>query len=1138
MSRTMNTAFVALVIATFAYTQKISSSIVGLVTDTSGAAVQGAEIIILNRGTGISISALTDTAGYYSVHNLLAGAYEIRTRKEGFASLQVGGIQVLTAQTVRQDLTLTVGEVQQSVSVIGSSPLVKTDSASIAGEITTRQINNLPVSFQSIDTLLTLVPGAQIAEGASNPKTGGVMYWGGTNFNVNGAAANDSSNGRGAVAFGTGMVALPPIGSLQEFKVNVSGMNAEYRMQSTVDLVTKQGSNTFHGEAYEYNQNKALAANTFLRNMAGQPKQPYNLNQFGGNLGGPIWRNKAFFFFNYAGFRQRLSSNPRLTFPSQQMRQGDFSSLCSGYNSLGVCQDTKGTQLYNPYSGQPFLRNQVPSGLITGQAKAILPYLPSLTDLTSVGLPFGAPNFTGLVTAPRDFNAYDARIDYHLSTDDNLSFIYTRNVAGPWFQARGTPSSYGNGSNFGYKTFIYNLTETHIFSPSTLNELRVAWFNFPQIRAGQNLDFDPRSLFPQQADSAQRGLPNMRITGYSSIGDYGAGTYRYSPNLELNENFTHVRGKHTIKAGISLAFYAWGVPSPYAALPGFSFSGRWTGNKGWPGQPQSQGNAFADFLLGVADSSSTSAPGHDVKFSDKTYEFYVQDTWQASRRLTIYYGIRYQYQAPWEIRDNLRSSFNFQTNKLILPQDSDVPTLPPFGASSATFNALLPYFTTTKAEHLPLNPIQPDKTNWGPRFGFAFRPFTDNKTVFRGGYGIYYAFDPAGLGTLDETINPPWQGTSGVLASPQNFISQLPGNPTSTFLPDITFSNPFPTKLGAEPVSAHPSIFPMQHDFKHARTQMWNLTLERQFGLDQMARISYVGNHTSNMTWYYYDVNVPVNQIPNVPIQDQRPLQPWADVSATLSGAKQNFNQLQLEFIKRYSHGLTAQVEYQWTRSLTNADEVGGPQRPQFPQLDYGNTSFVARHQLVFNYTYELPFGRDRQWASGMNKFADSILGGWQLSGISAYRGGLPFSVKFQVPSNYIGWWGGRADQVEGVPLYAVQSGHDISSGVQWFNPAAFAPPQPWQWGNSAPFLLWGPGFWNWDVSLQKNFGIRVRGLESSRLQIRADFLNLFNHFNLGQPSASIADTRDGGVSDPTSGKIFGGVGNPRIVQISLRFSF
>jgi hypothetical protein len=1139
MSRIVNAAVLSLILLVSGYTQKITSSVVGLVTDTSGAAVQGAQVVIINEGTGISVEITSDTGGNYAANNLFAGSYEIRTRKEGFASLRITGIQVLAAQTVREDLALTVGEVQQSVSVIGASPLVKTDSTSIVGEITTRQIKSLPVSFQSIDTLLTLVPGAQISEGASNPKTGGVMFWGGTNFNVNGAAANDSSNGRGAVAYGTGMVALPPISSLQEFKVNVSGMNAEYRMQATVDLVTKQGSNQFHGEAYEYNQNAALSANTFLANMAGKPKQPFNLNQFGGNLGGPIWRNKAFFFFNYAGFRERLSSNPHLTFPSAAMRQGDFSFLCSSYSSFGTCQDQNGTQLYNPYTGQPFSHNVIPSSLITSQAKDLVHFLPGLTNLNSPGLPFGAPNYTGLVTAPRDFNAYDSRIDYRLSAKDDISFVYTRNVAGPWFQARGTPPNYGNGSNFGYKTFIYNLTETHIFSPSTLNELRVAWFNFPQIRAGQNLNFDPTSLFPQQAESPQRGLPTMKFAGYSGIGDYGAGYYRYSPDLEINENFTHVHGGHTIKAGVSLAGYAWGVPSPFAALPSFSFSGQWTGNKGWPGQPQSQGNAFADFLLGVANSSSTSAPGHDVKFSDRNYEFYVQDTWQAARRLTVYYGVRYEYQAPWAVRDNLRTSFDFAKNKLILPQNSQTPTLPPFGASAATFNAFLPYFTTTKAEGLSLNPIQPDKNDWGPRLGFAFRPFSDNKTVLRGGYGMYYSFDPAGLGTLDETINPPWQGTSGVLASPQNFISRLPGAPTTTFLPDITFSNPFPTTLGGEAVSANPSLFPMQRDFKHPRTQMWNLTLERQFGLDHMARISYVGNHTSHMTWYYADINVPLAQTPNVPIQNQRPFQPWADMDATLSGAKQNFNQLQLEYIKRFSKGFSAQAEYQWTRSLSNADEVGGPQRPQFPQLDYGNTSFVARHQLVFNYIYELPFGHNRPWLSRLNTFAESILGGWQLSGISAYRGGLPFSVSFEVPSSYVGWWGGRADQVSGASLYSGrQSGHDIGSGVQWFNPASFAPPQPWQWGNSAPFLLWGPGFWNWDTSLQKNFDLHIRGLEAPRLQLRADFLNVFNHFNLGQPSGSIADTRDGGVSDSTSGKIYGGTGNPRIIQISLRFSF
>jgi len=1118
--------------------QKITSSIVGLVTDASGSAVPGAQITVTNEGTRISIEAATDSTGNYAVHNLPAGVYEIQTKKEGFQSLRISGIQVLTAKTVRVDVILKVGEVQQSVDVTSTAPLINTDSTSIVGEITTRQIRDLPFSFQSIDTMLTMVPGAQTIEGASNPKTGGVMFWGGTNFTVNGIAANDSSNGRGAVGFGTGMVALPPIGSLQEFKVNVSGMNAEYRMQATVDLITKQGTNQFHGEAYEYNQNRALAANTFLLNMAGRPKQPFNRNQFGGNLGGPIIRNKAFFFFNYSGFRQRLTTNPRLTFPTEVMRQGDFSALCSSYGSGGICDNPTGTQLYNPYTGDPFPNNRIPSSLITSQAKTMAGFLPALTD-SSLGLPFGTPNYTGVVSAARNFDAYDLRLDYQLSGTDNLNFSYSRNIGNPWFQPQGTPPNYGNGTNFGYKTFIYNLTETHTFSPNTLNEVRIGWFNFPQIRTGQNLDFDPRSLFPQQPESTQRGLPQVTIGGYSPIRDYGRGSYRYSPNLELNDNFTHVRSGHTIKAGISLSGYAWFVPSSEAALPTFSFSGRWTGNQGWPGRPRSQGNAFADFLLGTADRSSNSAAGHDVKFTDRNYEFYVQDTWQAARRLTLYYGVRYVYQAPWEVRDNLRSSFDFGRNKVVLPQESDTPTLPSMGADQAIFNSFLPYLTTTKALGLPLQYIKPDKNNWGPRVGFAFRPFSDNKTVLRGGYGVYYSFDPAGLGTLDDTINIPWTGTSGVLASPQNFSSQIPGSPTSPYLPDITFSNPFPATLGGQAVATHPSLFPMQRDFQHPTTQMWNLTLERQFGQDQMLRISYIGNHTRNMTWYFYDVNIPSEQIPNRPLQDQRPFQPWADISATMSGAKQNFNQMQLEFGRRFSNGFSAQAQYQWTRSLSNADEVGGPQRPQFPQLDYGNTSFIARHYLVFNYIYELPFGRGRRWLSGSSSVGDSVLGGWQVSGISSYRTGTPFSVLFQVPSNYVGWWGGRADAVAGADFYSGrQEGHDIGNGVQWFNPGSFAPPQPWQWGNSAPFSVYGPGFWNWDLSLQKNFEVPIKGLERPRLQLRADFFNVFNHFNLGNPSRTIANTRDGGVPNSTAGKIFGGTGNPRIIQVGLKFSF
>jgi len=349
----------------------------------------------------------------------------------------------------------------------------------------------------------------------------------------------------------------------------------------------------------------------------------------------------------------------QLDFPSEQMRAGDFSALCATYAN-GTCAAADGVQLYNPFTGVAFPGNQIPSGMITSQAKTLVTYLPQLTANSS-GLPNGAPDYVGQVSAARDFDDYEARLDWQLSDKDSLTGFFTHNVGFPWAQPRGTPPNYGNGANFGYKTIIFHLAESHTFSPNTINEIRVGWLNFPQIRSGQNPNFDPTSLFPQQPASPQRGLPNMSFTGYGGIGDYGQGLYRYQPSVEIMENFTHVHGRHTLKAGADLTSYAWFVPYPQASLPSFSFSGVWTGNKGNPGQPQSQGNAFADFLLGVANSSSTSGPGHDTKFYDNDWELYFQDTWQATPHLTVYYGVRYVNQEPWTIRDNLRSYYDRAT---------------------------------------------------------------------------------------------------------------------------------------------------------------------------------------------------------------------------------------------------------------------------------------------------------------------------------------------------------------------------------------------------------------------------------------------------------------------------------------------
>jgi Carboxypeptidase regulatory-like domain len=1108
------------------YGQIISSSIVGSVVDASGAAVPGVKIAVTNTGTNISVETTTGESGTYSITNLMTGTYSVTATKDGFRTFQVTGIEVQAAASVRQDVRLQVGAVHQTVQVSGAAPLIQTESPTLGGTISSRQITDLPFAVQAIDGLLSLVPGAQTAWGASNPQTGGTTHWGGNNFTMNGMSVNDSGNGGSSYSYGLGLVNLPDISSLQEFQVKSGNMNAQYRDVGTVMLVTKQGTNQFHGSAYEYNENRSLNANTFLLNAAGQPRPFFLRNQFGANLGGPIIRDKAFFFFDFAGLRQSESSTPNLNLPSMAMRQGDFSVLCSSYDSNGVCNNPNGTQLYNPLNGQAFAGNVIPSQMITSQAKTLLGYLPAPTVANSAGLPFGTPNYVGLVPVSHAVNTYTARGDYQISASDRLFAVWNRNIGFPWSQPLGTPPTYGNATNFGYRDNSINANETHIFSPTTLNDLRIGWFDHASIRSGQNLNFDPTSLFPQLTPSANRGLPTMNMSGaYANISDYGKGYYGPEYDVEISDNFTHVRGSHTFQAGIDETGYKQYSRNPNAPLGSFTFNGQWTGNKGWPGQPQSQGNALADFLLGTANSSSTGVVGTDEIEYGRDWEFYGQDTWQATRKLTVYYGVRYMYQSPWQIRDNMQTHLDITTNQLVLPQTSSTATLPA-NASAALFAAFP--FATTAALGIPLQYINPDKNNWAPRVGFAYRPFGSGNTVVRGGYGVFYNFEPVFIGARDDNLNPPWGGTA------LNFSTSLPGQPTAPFLPDITFQNPFPSSNQLNSVPSHPTIYMMDRSFVNPVTQQWNLTVERQFGSNWMLRGTYFGSQAHHLQWFFGDINVPVTQTPNATIQNQRPLQPWATIDATRSGGKQNFNQLQLEAQKRFSYGLFFQAEYQWTNSLDNVDFVGGPQDWHSPNLDYGNTSYLRRHQLVVNYIYALPVGRGRTFLSNSSGVVNQVLGGWQVSGITTFGGGLPFSVNFNVPSTYVGWWGGRADRLSGSPYSGQQSGHNITSGVQWFNPAAFAPPQPWNWGNSARDTLFGPGLQNWDLSLMKTFTLPV---EQLKLQVRGDFFDAFNHFNLSNPSSSIADTRDGGPAAPTAGKIFGGSGN-RVIQVGMRIEF
>lgn len=1114
------------------HAQNITGSIVGQVSDSSGSALAGAVIKIRNEGTNVTVEATVDNSGAYSVPNLFAGQYTISARKEGFTSVEIKGIQLLASQTARQDIKMNVGEVRQTVEVAGSAPLVRTDMQTIGSTLVAKQLSELPLATRSIDGLIALAAGASTS--GANPRISGSNYWGGNNFTLNGVSVNDPGNGGGAYTSGVsnlGMANMPAPDSLQEFKIDSGNQNAEYRAVATVTMVTKQGANSFHGLAYEYLQNTELNANQFLLNATGQKRPVSKLNQFGGDFGGHFIPNRLFFYGAYRGIKQKTSTPTNLTLPSTAMRDGDFSALCSTYVS-GVCATGAGTQLYNPWTGNPFPNNQIPSNLITPQAKTLLSYLPSPTNLSSTGLPNGTPNYIAPKTNDIGVNGVDYRMDAMLSSKDSLYGVFHWSKGSPWYLASTAyPDSYGNQPNYGYTDFAISLTENHIFSPTALNEFRAAWVVHSSVRTGQNTDFAPWSLFPQLPVSDNGGLPTMTMSGYTGMFyDFGKGYAFPEYDIEFIDNFTKVRGRHTLKFGAAETgfknYIRQGGPALSASLGNplgtFAFTGAWTGNKGWPGQPNSQGNAFADFLLGTANTTNFAGPLTEIVTYSRLWEFYAQDTYQVTPKLTINYGIRYMYQSPWRVRDDRVSYLNLATNKLALPQDSDTVTTPPL-AIPALMNAYA--YETTKQAGWPTSYYQKDTNNFAPRFGFAYRPFSGNNTVIRGGWGVFYNTIPGFIGQHENIFNPPWRTGS-------SYTSRLPGTPTQPFLPDLTFSNPFPSGAGGGP-SANPLVYMTQRNLVNTVMQQWSLTLEHQLAANWAVRASYVGAQTHHGLWYAGDINKPGVQQPNVPLQQQRLYQPWSQINLTHSGGKVNFNQMQLELNKRFSSGLLMQVQYNWTVSRDNLPIVGGPENPQDYNRDYGNSEGIPRQNFVLNYLYEIPVGRGRKF-DVPNRILDGVIGGWSVSGITTYRTGAPFSVNFAVPSNVIGWWGGRADAVASDFYTGQQSGsHDIVSGVPWFNVNAFAPPQKWQYGNASRNMLFGPGFWNWDIGVQKTFAIT----ENHRIQFRADGLNALNHFNLGNPSATIPNTRDGGLADPRAGRIYGGSGG-RVLQLGLKYTF
>jgi hypothetical protein len=1067
--------------------QQITGTILGTVKDVSGAVVSAAVVTVTNEDTNIAFRAATEASGDYVASNLLPGSYTVTTEVAGFKKNTVKGARLLANRTVRVDLVLEPGTVVETIEVRAPSPVVNSENSTVGSIMEAPTIAALPLNGRTIDRLLSLAAGTVDTGGGRTPRFGGAARRSGVQFNVDGVNFNDAGNGSAYYAYtpGAALTDFPSLDAISEFKVDANNQKAEFEASASVTIVGKSGTNQFHGSAFEYNRNRAFAARvpyvppTWV-------KPPFNRNEFGASLGGPIRRDRTFIFGYYEGLRQRTPATNQLSVATAAMRNGDFAGL---------------PVIIDPLSGSPFPNNRVPAERIDPRSKTLIGYVPP-PNLPGIG-PAGTLN-NYIVNVPQfsDVNRLGIRPDHRFSGKDSLwgNFNHSKNTI---LSTGSFPTNYGH-KNVSTRTDSLNVTHVHTFSPRTLNEARFGWVNHGYLGFGMNADFDPRSLFPGlYGPQTTGGLPNVQINNHVTIGDRG-GTLIWSRQLTTQyiDNLTHVHGRHTFKTGVDIDHFSiWSPPQVYgqgegeaqdAGLGRFAFNGRFSNSSTSAAQPA---HAFADFLMGYPNVAYRATQGADVTPRKTRYSAYIQDDWQASRRLTLNVGLRTTSQTPWKEKDGIQANFDFASGKLVVPGNK-------FPAhTQARMVAAYPIVTSAQAG-LPDELLEGQGWKFAPRLGFAYRPFANNKTVVRGGAGLYYNFLQlfSGFNQL-STSNAPF-----VLS--ETFESD-PGR-----VPSLTLAQPFP---GSGAILANPAINAVERNIKDALSQQWSLSLERELVGTLGVRASYVGNKTNHVLYAGRQINVSERQIAGA-IQPNRPYQPWSDISLLDSGGDSTLHQLQLEALQRASRGFSFQAEYSWNRLLDNTPTSGGPQNPYNNRGERGNSDGIQRHIFTGAYSYELPFGPGKPMANvsgGLGK----LIGGWQVGGITILRTGTPFGVSFSATQP--GWRGGRADLVRDPKLPQSERSRD-----RWFDPSAYAVPAPFTYGNSARNMLFGPGAMEFDVSLLKNTAIRERW----SLQLRAEFFNLANHANLGNPSTNIS-------VPATVGKITGASGS-RQIQFAAKVLF
>ena len=1157
---TLSLAWLVLSSLVSLHAQSFYGSVVGTVTDSSGGAMADAKADLINNGTGDRRTAQTDGSGNYQFVNIPPGQYRLQIEKSGFRRYARDPITVEVQSTVRIDVQLEVGDVTQTIEVTSQAPLLQTENASLGQVVEARKVLEMPLNGRNVFSLVSLVPGV-VPGGQSGSTHTGANPFAWANFQIGGGQSNQSASYIDGAPNNASYVNLtmlvPTQDAVQEFRVQTNNLGPEFGRLAggAINLTTKSGTNGFHGSAYEFFRNRVLNANTFFNNRAGVQRPAFSQNQYGVNLGGPIRKDKTFFFGSFEGFRLRQGQSYVYSVPTDPMRDGNFADVRNSAGAVVPIYDPLSNcgRLGNPacavsgtgtevISRTPFAGNVIPASRIDPAAKVMTQ---AWGRANSAGLPFTAVNnFPANASVGGDNDQVKGGVDHNVSDKQRLFVRYTY-----WKNLNLPIDPYGTKVCVDRCTESMNtnqavIGDTYSLTPTTFLDIRLSYTRFHYDRTSLTAGYDLTQLgWPAQLNNlvSFRVRPIPLVTGYNgAFSTNGAGSTIFARNdvYSIMPSMTKILGKHTMKFGgewrrLTHNYYQQNNPSG-----SFNFDALMTSVN--PLAAAGTGNGFASFLLGMG--SGGGITHNNFVAGQMLYRaMYAGDQWQIGSRLTFNYGLRWEQMGPWSER--------FDRLVVLLPTAEN----PLNGRGGLNFKGRL---------GLVNSPDNPSRNNnalrnvFSPRLGLAYR--VNSKTVVRTGWGVFFlpndvAFNTAPNIDISNAYTTPYVGT-------------LDGSIT----PADRLSNPFPKGIIQAPGRAAniQQLFygqgingPVYND-PRAYTQQWNFDIQREVLGGMLIDIAYAGSKGTHLP----GPNQALNQLPesflsqgaslltqvanpfvgdvqlgtlsNPTVARAQLLRPYPQYTGFNQVAPMNRNSLyhsmQLKMEKRFAQGASILGSYTFAKLISDTDtltawlEPGGGLAVQNwynLRAERSVALYDVPHRAVISFIYDLPFGKGKPLMGSIGNGMNRIIGGWGINGVSTFQSGNPLSFTMAVnTTNSQG--GGQRPNSTGQSAKLDGSAQSRLTG--WFNTSAFTATPSFTFGNLARSTtdVRSHGIANYDFTVFKN----TRITERVGLQFRTEVFNLFNRVQFGYPGTALGN--------PQFGVVSGQYNTPRLVQLALRLNF